>query len=179
MNDLGNCAGVPKFQCVPQIAIPLAYPASKLLHTDPNWRDLLRRGRCNGGCGRLWPVQFWLVHFWPAHLVSQFGPIHFWPIHFEPIYLDLVCVCVMVGPQRVGLSCEDLAALGPPGLYTTAKNSKRAHLIQTPTKIPREDTQRETTRTKWELKRGKKREILAPPHPLGPHNPSLPGAFPK
>ena len=63
---------------------------------------------------------------------------------------------------------------------------RRAHLrvaaLQTPPKIPREDSQKEREREKkkrkWEREREKKREILDPP-PSGPHpsSPTLPPPF--
>ena len=59
---------------------------------------------------------------------------------------------------------------GPPGLHTTTRELQTRTLkgsgASNTTKIPREDTQRDTKRAKWWRKREKKREILGPP-PFG------------
>ena len=72
-----------------------------------------------------------------------------------------------------GLSCEALAASGPPGFHTTAREPKRAYLrvpaLKNTTKIQREDPQRDTKRAKWWRDRGKKKsEILGGPAEGGP-----------
>ena len=86
------------------------------------------------------------------------------------------------GPEMCtfGLSgCRVKPQTGPPGLHTTTRTSKRAHLsvpaLQTPPKF-HEKTPREIRKNEISGKREqKKREILGlppfGPHPSGPHPP--------
>ena len=72
----------------------------------------------------------------------------------------------------LGLSCETLAASGPPGLHTTTREPKRAHLtppaLQTPPKF-HEKTPRERQKDRtWGGEREKKTQNFWPPHPSGP-----------
>ena len=94
-------------------------------------------------------------------------PLRKWPVVFCCVLLcSVVCCCVLL-------------VLDPPvpplrwtTLHTTAREPKRACLrapaFKNTTKIQREDSQRQTKRTKWQWERGKKRAKFRDPHPSGP-----------
>ena len=81
----------------------------------------------------------------------------------------------------LGLSCETSAASGPPGLHTTARELQTRTFefpgASNTTKIPREDSQRETKRAKMGAGEKKRAKFWAPhpslSHPSGSH-PSCP-----
>ena len=80
----------------------------------------------------------------------------------------------------LAVSCETPAASGPPRLHTTTRELQ-TFTFESPgasntTKIPREDSQRETKKNENEAGRGKKKELnFRFSHPSGPHllGPSL------
>ena len=79
-----------------------------------------------------------------------------------------------------GLLRETLAALGPLGLHTTARELQTCTFerpgASNTTKIPREDPPEREERMKFPAGEKKKRKMLGP-HPFGPPTPSNPHPF--
>ena len=108
-----------------------------------------RRGRTAQTCETA-------VHSSPAHIKSGAAAAS----HASTTFLCLCPLLQLIRSQRLS------------SVTRHPENSKRAHLrapaFENTTKIPREDTQRDTKRAKMGAGEEKKREILGP-HPLGPH----------
>ena len=70
------------------------------------------------------------------------------------------CCCLNVHVWALGLSCETPAALGPPGLHTTAREPKRGHLRapapKNTTKKQREEPKEREERMETVATEGKK-----------------------
>ena len=137
---------------------------------------------------RLWPSLFdrlWPNRLWPT-LIGRLWPSRLWPkLVFQSFGSSEGWGAEGWGAEGWGLkggapkgrTHPETVAFGPPGFHTTARELQtctfQCTCASNTTKIPREDTQRDTKRAKRWWERGKKTRNFGLLYPSGPH-PSAP-----